>query len=378
MGFGALVFRAGISRNRGQSLFVVLAMTLCMLLYTLLATVHESFVPARLSLPASHLLIVLAAKQGALPFSSWSQLSDIPGVAVVSPISNAAFYYQSPSNTIGVGVVDPHSYLALFPQLHLIGTQKRAWLRNKSGAIATLALMRHNHWHLGSTVPLLAAGSSWPKPLYVTLDGIVPPSSYNTLINGRLLVHLDYFEQWLPPNAGNFLVYALSVRPGVDPARVAREIDQRFKNSPNPTRTQPFNVFMRQWVNRIGNVGGASLIVMAICIVSIGLAIVSAAMQEFLQRTTDYALMFALGFTRRKIFVLLLAELAGLIGVGATLGIATGAGLVNYIHPEMLPYFHVSPPIVGIGALVSAAILVAVLSLQWIPLMCIRAANIRG
>lgn len=370
-----LLITEGIGYDVGHSIFVILAMAMCMLLYTLLGALHQSFDPSRLSLPESRLLIVLA-KHGALPLSYWQPLSKNPAVAVAAPVSNNTFYYQNPSNGIEVGIVDPQSYLRLFPGLQVNNAEKRAWVADQAGALISRDLAQRYHWHLGSTIPLMPSGLSLPKPLYVTVDGIVPRESYGAMFSGRLLIHLDYFQHWLPMNIGNFLVFALSTKPGVNQAQLSQSIDRQFKNSPDPTETHPFNVFIQQWVNRIGNIGGYSIIVMTICIVGIFLAVVSAGAQGFRKRRNDYRLMLALGFTKAKLTNFLFLEHAILILPGAAVGIALGVLSARAIHPAMLPYFYVGRTSVVTGAMISCGILVVTVFVQVLTLLRVRTAEI--
>ena len=353
-------------------------MTSSMMLYGLLSALHQSFVTSHTSFPGSNLLIVLS-KHESLPLSYWQKLANNPDIKVVCPVSSSAFYYQFPRNTVYVGIVDPQSYLKLFPDLKLVEAQKLAWLTDKTGAIVSESLAENFHWQVGSVIPLLPSSSTFHSPLYVKVDGIIPSSENNKIIIGQLLIHLEYYKHWLPPDFGNFVVYAVSIKSTSNPTVVSQSIDYYFRNYPYPTTTQPYDILMQQWVNRIGNVSVYSIIAIAICVISIGLAIATAVVQEVHQRLYDYALMLALGFTKQNIIFLLFIEHAFLMMVGFTLGMIIAVIATHFIHPEMLPYFYTDLHSVIIGGCIAIATLFFTLMVPILALLKLQPkAALRG
>ena len=111
--------------------------------------------------------------------------------------------------------------------------------------------------------------------------------------------------------------------------KVAREIDDEFRNAPRATKSESEKAFQLDWIAMLGNVKAFILsICMAVVFATLLVSANTMAM-SIRERTREVALRKTLGFTRAAVLGLFVSEGVSLSLAGGLLGALAASGLVT-------------------------------------------------
>jgi putative ABC transport system permease protein len=237
----------------------------------------------------------------------------------------------------------------MYPEIALPPAQKEAFLRERSSAIIGRRLVDLFGWRLGQDVTL--QGTIFPGDWTFTIRGVFTPTD-PAINDDMLLFHHDYLDERIG-RAGLAGWYVLKIDQPGNAARIAKTIDDQFRNSSAPTKTgteQAFNAsFATMWGNvslLMGTIGLA--VVFAILLVT-----ANAMMMNARERTGEVAVLKTIGFSDRRLFGLVLLEAGVMTLVGAAAGLG-GAKLLyratNFNAGGFLPGFDVTGGTLATGA----------------------------
>jgi putative ABC transport system permease protein len=123
-----------------------------------------------------------------------------------------------------------------------------------------------------------------------------------------------------------------------DPARsvaTAKAIDQLFENSPAPTRTEAENEYGQAQIGVVGDVGKLSTWILFAVFVALLIVTGNVLMQSVLERTPEFAVLRAVGYSRSRVIAIVLFEALVVCLLGAAIGLA----LATYVYPMMANRF---------------------------------------
>jgi len=142
--------------------------------------------------------------------------------------------------------------------------------------------------------------------------------------NKSVYFNSKYLEEGLPSFKGQAETFGILVDSPADVSKVAIAVDEMFHNSPQPTKTQTDKAFMLNFVTMLGNVKAiCSAVVFAILLVSANTMAMS-----IRERTSEVAVLKALGFTSSRVLSLFVSEAVGLSVAGGMIGACLGELLV--------------------------------------------------
>lgn len=176
-----------------------------------------------------------------------------------------------------------------------------------------------------------------------------------------LYFNAKYLEEAVPSFKGTVGWFAAEVASPGDAARVAREIDLMFRNSPHATKTESDKAFQLSFVAMLGNVktfilGVCGAVVFAILLVSANTMAMS-----IRSRTREVALLKMLGFTRQGVLTLFVFEAVAMSVAGGLAGIVAAAVLIRILTRSQLAIgipadMSVKLPTVALALLVAASV----------------------
>ena len=350
---------ANLGRHKRRTILTVASVALALFLFASLQTVLTTlgaaakFGSARrlVSLNATGLVFTL-------PISYANRLQAVPGVETVTWANWFGGRYGDGKRFFALFAIDPKSYLEMYPEIVVPEDQKQAFLRERSSALVGSRLVEIFGWKLGQNITV--QGTIYPGDWTFTIRGIYKPGD-RVLNDDMVMFHHEYLEERIgrPGQAG---WYILKIDNPDNAARVAKTIDDQFRNSSSATKTgteQAFNAsFATMWGNislLLGTIGMA--VVFAILLVT-----ANAMMMSARERTREVAVLKTVGFTDRTLFSLVMVE-AGLIAItGAIIGLG-GAKLLyratNFNGGGFLPGFDVTPGTLVLGAAVALVLMIA-------------------
>jgi len=350
---------ANLGRHKLRTLLTTASVALALFLFASLRTVvttigaSAQFGSARRLVATNATGIVFV-----LPLSYANKLRAAPGVEAVTWANWFGGRYGDNKRFFAQFAVDPESYLAMYPEISLPEDQKQAFLRERGSAVVGRRLLDLFGWRLGQDVTI--QGTIFPGDWTFTIRGVYTPLD-PAINDDMLLFRHDYLEERIgrPGIAG---WYVLRIDNPENAARIAKSIDDQFRNSNSPTKTgteQAFNAsFATMWGNvslLMGTIGMA--VVFAILLVT-----ANAMMMNARERTGEVAVLKTIGFSDRRLFTLVMVEAGVMTLVGAAIGLG-GAKLLykatNFNAAGFLPGFDVTRGTLILGAAVALLLMLA-------------------
>jgi putative ABC transport system permease protein len=353
---GALAFIwKNITRNRRRTVLTILSIALSLFLLSTLMTVLTEL--GRESPDGDqHLRLVVrrASSLGdPLPESYLDKLKRVPGVRMVHPLSWFGGLYVDERNFFANFGCDPETLFPMFNENRLPPEQLSAFKKERTAAVAGRKLAERFKWRLGDKITLL--GTIYPVDLEFTLRGI-----YTGLDETAFFFHHAYLDEALgrPGKVGTFWLKAASA---AEVPVIAERVDAMFKNSDAETKTETERAFQLGFVAMLGNIKTLISSISSVVVFTILLVTANTMAMSIRERAREIAILKTLGFTRRRLLGLLVAESAGIALAGGLLG-TLGARLFYSLvdvwkHTQgFFPIFVVEPETIAIGLLLSVLI----------------------
>jgi putative ABC transport system permease protein len=308
-------------------------------------------------------LYVTAAVAGAtpLPLAYAARLRSMPGVKTVTFGDRLLGTYQKPTQDVYVLALDERA-LNLVPEVFEVPPRDAAALQStRTGALISADIGRKYGWRVGDRIPITSttlqkSGSgTWLFDIVGTFIDHEPGEA------GFIVVNYGYLDEARALDQGtvrNFYVLVADPKAGV---AVSDAIDHTFANSSGSTRTATFRESAQQQLESLGDLDFAIRTILSAVLAALLFSISTMTMQSVRERTAEFAVLEALGFTRRAIYVLLAAE-ALLVCLGAAVSGLALAWLAFPLAGKYVPGLSMPVVIVGLGIL--GAVLVALISVS--------------
>lgn len=360
--------RANLRRNRLRTALTGAAVALATLLVCLLITMPAGL-DAFVGRVASNTRISVVNRAGlvyAMPYAFVRKVRRLPGVDdAMAVVWFGGAYEQRGKLTFPSFAVEPEHFGNVYPDYKISADQLAAFRRYRDGAIVGLSTVRLYRWKIGQRVMLRSA--TWPVDLDFRIVGVIPNPDLGGFYMSREYLDQALQAKGLPGLGIAGLIWVHVGRPeAVKP--VLRMIDDLSRNTDAPTSSQTEKSFFSSFLQTLRDFITVIIAVTALvslCIVFIAANTASLAVRE---RSAEIALLKALGFGRRPIFSMLLAEtmllstVAGGAGVGLAFGLTWSLRRFAGRIPELGPLgaFTVNGRVVALG--LGLALLVGVVA----------------
>lgn len=361
MKFVSLVVKSAL-RNKRRTLLTTLGLAVSLFLLITLHTVLFEL-QATTQTPESDLRLWTRHKVSLanyMPLAYREQIRQIPGVKEVMVTNWFGGIYKDETNFFAQFAVDHEKEFKVFSELRIAPEQQEAFLRERQAAVAGIRLFERFGWKIGDTITL--KGTIYPFDVELKLVGMftspTPPDE------ATLIFHYDYLDELMGRvgYAGMFAVVAESLDAV---PRIAQAVDEKFRNSSAPTKTETEKAFQLSFGGLMGNVKLLIRSISLVVVFTILLVTAATMSMSIRERTAEVAVLKTLGYTRARVLWLLLSEslliaaLGGLIGcAGAKLAYAkldvqsfTGGFIVQLrVQPESLVLAMLLALVIGLAA----------------------------
>jgi putative ABC transport system permease protein len=326
-------------RKKTRTGFTIAALAMAFLLIGLLQAVN-AVISGGASFLGVNRLITQAKTSFTqpLPMRMLPQLESVPGVDRVSHSEFFGGVYQDPRNFFAQFVVNPQRLRDTYPEWTLPEDQWRAFISTQDGAIAGKVLAAKYGWKVGDIIPLKsqiwskADGSrDWEWRLVGIFSG--RDKDWSDRANLMYLNYGQFDEAVMPGAKGLAGVYVVRVADPMQSEKIAAQIDAKFENSADETKTQSEQAFQLGFLKQLGNIGFILNAISGAVFFTILILTGYTMSQAVRERIPELAVLKCLGFTDRAVLGLVLAESLLLCLVGAAIGMA----LATIIPPRVLP-----------------------------------------
>lgn len=336
---------AALTRRKGRTLFTLLSILMAFLLFGLLDSVRSAFSTTGQA-GKDRLLIFSSINWGLpLPQGLYGRIRAIPGVGTMEYASAFGGTYQDPNNFIPVeGHAD--TFLDIYPEWQISPAERDAFLRTRTGIIASETYAKRFHWKLGDKIPLKTAlyrkdGSTvWTFDLVGTYR-ITDPSMQSN--ENTLYARWDYVNEARLEGGGTVDWFALEVSDINQIDRVAQTIDALSANSDHETKTETEYAFYIESLRQLADVGLIVGSIMSAVFFTLVLLTGNTASQAVRERIPELATLKAIGFSPTSVLGLVLGESVLLLVLGSALGLTGAAAIVYWARSTMGSTLFISP-----------------------------------
>lgn len=344
-------------RNKRRALLTVMSVAVSLfLLVTLQVALRELTVPPE-DLGAALRVAVRSRISIAnlLPARQRPVIERIPGVESLTPFTFfGGKYGANESMAFAQFAMDPSRLRSVFGEARMTAAEYEAFEKEQTACIVGKITADKYKLKIGDRMPLTSM--IFPCALDLKIVGI-----YSGTIDDRnVFFHHKYLDEACGMN-GMVGMWWLRVRSIDDMPQVIETINKTFANTSAEVRAETERAFQLGFISMLGNV--TMLITSISTVVVFTLVLVSASTMSMAirERFRELAVLKAIGYRRREIFLFILAESFGLAMLGALIG-AGGAWLlysnvdIAKLTSGVLITFEVTPRILGVAFTVAAAL----------------------
>jgi len=297
-------------RNKRRSILTMLSIGFSLLLLTLMMTIWRSFYIDQ-GAPDSAKRVITRHRVSLtffLPTYYREKVRSLPGVVAIVPMTYFGGKYKDdrPENSFAQFATDPSEYMKVASDKVVPADQLLAWQRDRAGAMVDVELAKALGWKIGDRITL--QGTFLPVNPELTIRAMFtmdpPPRT--------LYFHTAYLEEAIPWFKGQAGFFDTRVAAAADVPNVQAAIDEMFRSSPAPTKTESEHAFKLSFVAMLGNVKAFILSICAAVVFAILLVSANTMAMSIRGRTREVAVLKTLGFTARNVLSLFVGEAVAL------------------------------------------------------------------
>ena len=346
-------------RNKLRTALTVASLCVCLALMSILygyLVMQDQFMP-ELAKGNRAIVMNIQGFMGRLPIAYLDRIRATDGVKSAVPWTWYLAAYKDERTTFAPIGTDADRLFIVWDECQLPAEQLRAWKENRQGCIVDRMTARRFGWKIGTHIPL--KGQNYDYDLDLTLCGIFDGPEW---LQG-LFFHWRYLDEGLRAkgsalagNAGLYFVKAFSADalPGI-----CASVDRRFASSECPTWTQTHQAFAQMFSKFLGNLQAYIRNIGLAVVFALTLVAANAMAMSMRERTTEIAVLKAIGFQRWLVLLLILGEAVLTATLGGVLGSMAGQGLWNVGHqmwPQFFPFAHIAWKVTAYAVAVAAGI----------------------
>jgi putative ABC transport system permease protein len=348
-------------RSPVRSLLTIGSTAMCLFLMMILMSFLSGFESVVSSLHEYNRVIVMSSQGFAqpVPGSRIAEIAAMEGVVAVTPLSWFGGKYKEEELAFAQFGARADTLFTIYDEFTVPRAEQETFQSDRAGCAIGRKLADERNLKVGDILPI--KGTIYPIDLNLTVRAIYDGPSNRNL--RTCFFHWEYENEEFKKvasaskyvdNAGMIVIKCKSA--GVMTA-LAKKIDAAYLNSDTPTRTQSEEAFNQMFLGMFGDLRGL--------ISNIGLAVVfslifvagNAMAMALRERTTEVAVLKAIGFGRGLVVNLVLAEAILVTMVGGVLGALGAKFLFDAVDISpytggFLPFFFVPwrTALLGLGA----------------------------
>ena len=352
---------SGIWRKPGRTVLIFLQVCVAFALFGILqglkTGVEHVIREARGDLLLVHSSLGL---DDSLPLGALEQIKAVPGVSFVDPVELFGATYQNPNQRLGVVAIRPdQNWLSAFT-FNVAPAYNEAFQTTRTGALIREELTQKYGWKVGDHIPLMTTTAQMSGSTDWAFDVVGTFTDSDLGSSGDvIMINFAYFDEARLLGKGTVKHFNVALNDPRLAVRVTDDIDRRFANSSNETRTESLRELAQAQLQSIGDLNFLIRQIVSAVFVALLFATATMMMQSTRERTPELAVLKTLGFTDSALFGLILAEGIVVFVVAAVCGLALAHAVFPFAA-HIVP--GLSMPMVVVLAGVAGAAAVAVIS----------------
>jgi len=343
------IILANLGRKKFRTVLTLGSFTVALFLFGLLVVIDIALNQGADMAGADRLVVLNRVSMiQPLPISYQQRIRQMDGVDEVTFFVWFGGVYQDQRNFFPNFAVDVQTARTVYPEYKMPDEQCNEFVNDRQGCIIGRELSERFGWKVGDRVPL--EGTIWRGVWEFNVRGIYDLEGTSVTSN-ELWFQYDYLEEQRPFFKGTVGWYAVSIADGADAVLIAKEIDERFANSPWETKAETEKAFMTSFAKQVGNIRLLLVSVGSVVFITLLLVTGNTMAMSVRERTGELAVMKTVGFTDRGTLTLVMAESIFLSVVGGAIGLILVKLFTLRGDPTggMLGIFYLPPSKVVVG-----------------------------
>ena len=353
MSITGFIVRNALRNKRRLLLSVLSAAVSLFLLVTLMVLLRELTLPP--TDEASALRVAVRNKlslASTVPQRQRYVIERVPGVEVMTPFVWFGGKAKEDGMILGTFAINPPELKRLLPELRCDEKDYDSWVQDRTSCIIGRDMAGQYGYRVGDRITLTSG--IYPCRLELRVAGI-----YSGTVDDRnMFFHHRYLDEALH-DWGETGMWWLKVSGAEAMPQVIEQIEKAFENTAHEVRAESERAFQMAFVSMWGGIKFLIGSISGFVLLTLLLVTASTMSMAVRERFRELAVLKALGFRRRELFALILAESFGLAALGALIG-AGGAWLLysNLDAPKathgIFVSFEVTPQMLGTAALIAS------------------------
>ncbi len=310
-----------LARNRRRTILTITSIAVSLFLVTTMRTLLTEL-ESPPETPGSALRLITRHRvslANTLPVSYRAKIAQVEGVEAVVGTMWFGGVYIDPKNFFPQFAVDTDQFFAVNSDMELPEEQKQAFLADRTGALVGDNLAERFGWKVNDKVRLTGALFEFDPEF--TVRAIYHAGSDD---GSSLYFHWEYFNEGIKASGfglNDFQgTFSIRVRSAAEVAAVAQQVDDLFRNTTAPTKTETEKAFVLGFIAMMGNVRLLITAISSVVIFTIVLVAANTMAMSIRERVREIGILKALGFRKTHVLSLLIGESALLALSGALIG----------------------------------------------------------
>lgn len=254
----------------------------------------------------------------AMPFYYGDRIRSVDGVASITPMNwfGGTYIDQRPENMFARFAVDPEEIFNIYSEFDVPPEQFQAFLRDRQAVAVGQSVAERVGLELGQRITI--KGDIYPFDPELTVRAI-----FSGQDDQQAFFHFKYLEESVGPGFGSQVgAFAIRLRSAEDATPVSVAIDDLFRNSPEPTKTETESAFQLSFVTQLGNVKLFLLSIAGAIVFTMLMVSANTVAMSVRERTREIGVLKTLGFQSGSVLGLVLGEAVVIALMGGAAGVA--------------------------------------------------------
>jgi putative ABC transport system permease protein len=358
MKFSRLIL-ANLFRKKMRLVLTIGSFAVALFLFTFLAVVKSAFSRGTELAGADRLMVInRVGLIQTLPLAYDDKIRAISGVKVVTHNNWFGGVYQDEKNWFPQFAVDIENHRQVMTEFKVPDDQWNIFIKDQQGAVVGANLAKRFRWKIGDRIPLKNALYGTTKTWEFNLDGIY----HNDKPGGdesQFWLQWKYFDENVPDTVKSTAGwYVIKLDSPDDAVRVGKAIDSLFANSSYETKTETESAFQANFAKQMGNIEFLILTIGSVVFFTLLLVTGNTMAISVRERTSELAVLKAIGFSDRTVLFFVLAESLVISLIGGLLGLSLAILAIPVVSSSLSGFL---PPLVLSASLLSLGLVFALL-----------------
>lgn len=351
-------------RHKLRTVLTILGIAIAVIAFGLLRTVVTAWYVGVEGASANRLITRQAVSFiFPLPYSYRDKIAQVDGIEIVTFANWFGGVYIDKNQFFARIAADAQTIFDVYSEFLISKEELETFKKERNACVLGEAIAKQYNLKIGDVMTL--EGDIYPGTWDFVVRGIYRPRDKTTDAS-QMIFHWDYvnerMKEEMPTRAGDVGWYIEKINDPSKSAMISEKIDALFKNSPAETITETERAFQQGFLSStsaiITSMNIMSFVIIGIIMLVLGNTMIMSARE----RTREYAVFKALGFSGKHLTGLIMGESLFISALGGGLGLFLTFPIVaifeQFIPKGMSPVFQIEP--ITIILAVTSAIVIGI------------------